>query len=84
MYKNIRIHNLHDRHSRSRIFGIDHTVVLLVDIEWIGLHFNIDVVLFSRIGWYSPRVPAGETSSILETAALNDFALGVFYSEFGF
>jgi hypothetical protein len=75
---------LHDRTPLFRFSRTNYAVILLIDLNRISIYLNIDVVLFSRIGWYSPRVPAGETSSILETAALDDFTLGVLDGEIGF
>ena len=68
---------LHAHATETRFFGIDHAVVLLIDLERIGIHFNVDVIFFRCFRWYSPRVPASETSSILEAAALDNFAFGV-------
>ena len=70
--------------SPSARSGMNHAIVVLVDLEGVGLHLHVDVILFRRLGWYSPRVPAGETSAILETALLDHFAVGVGDREFGF
>ena len=53
---------------------MNHAVVLLVDLKGTGLHLHADVILFRPLGWHSPRVPAGETSAILEIALLHHFA----------
>ncbi len=63
---------------------MNHAVVVLVDLEGIGLHLDVDVILFRGLGWYSPRVPAGETSAILEIALLHHFPAGVGDGELGF
>ncbi len=72
------------RRSGLRRPKLNYAIVVLVDREGVGLHRHLDMVLFRPLGWYSPRVPAGETSPILETALLNHFALGVGDGELGF
>ena len=42
--------------------------MVFVDFEGTCVHTNGDMILVSRVGWYSPRVPAGEASAILEFA----------------
>ena len=57
--------------------------VLLVHLEGSGVHANADAVLFGPFRWYSPRVPAGETSAILEFSGLDYFAVRIGNGEFG-
>ena len=74
----------HDRRRRAQNGCRKNALGLLVHREGTGLHLDADAVLFRQVRWYSPRVPAGETSAILEIALLDDFALGVGDGELGF
>ena len=56
---------------------LEDAVVVLVDLEETAFHLDANAILARWVGWYSPRVPAGETSSILEAALLGDFAFPV-------
>ena len=46
-------------------------------LERRGVPLEGECILISRFRRYSPRVPAGEASAILEVALLDNFAFGV-------
>ena len=78
-----RMYAIEQAPSRLGRRGTNHAVVVLVDRERTGLHLDADVILFFQLRWYSPRVPAGEASAILEIALLDHLPLGVGDGELG-
>ena len=60
-----------------KLVQFDDAAFTVFDLEGSGVEFYCHVVLVSRIFWYTPRVPAGEASAILEIAGVDDFALFV-------
>ncbi len=61
----------------------DDALRLLVDRERPRLHAHANRILLLGLGWYSPRVPAGETSAIFEGALLHNGILRVVDGELG-
>jgi hypothetical protein len=51
--------------------------VVRIDRERPAFHLDFHAVFCRRLRRYSPRVPAGEASPILEGASLDDLPLGV-------
>ena len=61
------------RTYRRSLFGnLNDTLGGLIDLERTTFHLHLHVILLGRLFLgYSPRVPAGEASSILEFAGLD-------------
>ena len=72
-----------DVRRRAFLGQWDDAFMLVVDLERTGLQANANAILFGRVGWYSPRVPAGETSAILEVTGLDFLAVRVGDGELG-
>ena len=58
--------------------------VLGVDLEGAAVHANFDMVFVGQVGGYSPRVPAGEASTILELILGDRVTVGGGDGEFRF
>ena len=59
-------------------------LMLGVDFEGAAVHANSDMVFVGQVGGYSPRVPAGEASTILELILGHRVAVGGGDGEFRF
>jgi hypothetical protein len=70
-------------HLRIFGLGVNHTVILCVDLERTGRHVDVNVIFVCSVRWHSPRVPASEASAIFEGALLDHFAFLIGNGELG-